>query len=179
MKVSKNRVISLTYELRVDHSEGDVVESLSPDAPLTFLFGQGQLLPKFEENIDGLAIGEEFDFNLKDDEGYGPFSENSIVNVPIHAFEVDGKIDNELLQIGRQIPMQDSQGNRLNGIVTEINDETVKMDFNHPLAGKALFFKGKITEIREATEDEMHHGHAHTEHSCEGCDHCGGEGGHC
>ena len=64
MKVAKNKVVSLTYQLRVNDQQGDVIESLNTDAPLTFLYGSGSLLPKFEDNISGLAAGDKFDFNL-------------------------------------------------------------------------------------------------------------------
>jgi FKBP-type peptidyl-prolyl cis-trans isomerase SlyD len=179
MKVAKNKVVSLTYQLRVNDQQGDVIESLNTDAPLTFLYGSGSLLPKFEDNISGLAAGDKFDFNLPSQDAYGEINQDAIVDVPLAAFEIDGKIDNKMLAIGNQIPMQDSAGNKLNGTVKQVSNETVTMDFNHPLAGEHLFFTGEITEVREATEEELHHGHAHYEGSCDGCEHCGGEGGHC
>lgn len=179
MIVTKDKVVSLTYELRLDQPDGEVIESLNTDAPLTFLFGAGGLLPKFEENIDGLKVGDGFDFNLKSDEAYGAVKSEAIVNIPINAFEVDGKIDQKMLEIGNRIPMQDASGNKLTGIVQEVTTDKVTMDFNHPLAGNDLFFKGKITDVREATEEELTHGHAHYPGNCEGCDNCGDEGGHC
>lgn len=179
MIIAKDKVISLTYELRLDQPDGEIVESLSADAPLTFLFGSGGLLPKFEENIDGLKIGDNFDFNLKSVEAYGTINNEAVVSIPVSAFEVDGKIDEKMLEIGNNIPMQDSSGNKLSGVVQEVTKESVKMDFNHPLAGNDLFFKGEVTEIREATQEELTHGHVHSGDSCGsgGCDHCGGEEG--
>jgi FKBP-type peptidyl-prolyl cis-trans isomerase SlyD len=179
MIVSKDKVVSLTYELRLNSLDGDVVESLTEDSPLTFLYGGGGLLPKFEENISGLGIGARFNFELPSTDAYGEVNKDAIVDVPIDAFEMDGKIDYNLLRIGNKIPMQDSSGNKLTGIVQEISTERVRMDFNHPLAGNNLHFNGMITEIREATEEELHHGHAHYPGSCEGCSHCGGEGDQC
>ena len=84
-----------------------------------------------------------------------------------------------MLKQGNRIPMQDASGNKLTGIVKEVKDDTVVMDFNHPMAGNHLFFSGKIVEIREATHEELHHGHAHSSDNCDGCSDCGGEGGHC
>lgn len=179
MIVTKNKVVSLTYELRLDNPGGEIIESLSEESPLTFLYGSGGLLPKFEENIDGLKAGEDFNFNLDAKEAYGEVNENAIVKVPISAFEIDGKIDHNMLKVGNKIPMQDASGNKLTGIVQEISTENVTMDFNHPLAGNTLFFKGKITEIREATEEELTHGHAHYTGSCDGCEDCGSHGGPC
>jgi FKBP-type peptidyl-prolyl cis-trans isomerase SlyD len=182
MIVTKDRVVSLTYQLRIDKHDGEIVESLSKDSPLIFLYGSGNLLPKFEENIDGLKVGDKFNFNLNADDAYGSLNEGAIVDVPISAFSMNGTIDNSMLQIGNKIPMQDSSGNKLTGVVSEVTEDSVKMDFNHPLAGNHLFFDGEITDIRNATEEEMHHGHPHYEGSCEGCESCGGHeggGGHC
>jgi FKBP-type peptidyl-prolyl cis-trans isomerase SlyD len=178
MIVSKDRVVSLTYQLRVDKSDGEIVESLTKDSPLIFLYGSGNLLPKFEENIDGLKVGDKFNFNLSAEDAYGELNEDAIVSVPISAFAMNGSIDHNMLTIGNKIPMQDTAGNKLTGTVTEVSNDSVKMDFNHPLAGNSLFFNGEISDIRDATEDEMHHGHAHYEGSCEGCESCGGHGEH-
>jgi FKBP-type peptidyl-prolyl cis-trans isomerase SlyD len=172
-------VVSITYELRVDTSDGKIIESLDENNPLTFLFGRGSLLPKFEENISGLQVGDKFDFNLPCEDAYGEINSNAIIDLPLNVFEVNGKIDENLLKVGNTIPMQDNSGNRLNGVVKEINPGKVKMDFNHPLAGNHLFFAGEIKEIRPATEEELHHGHTHSSGNCEGCNDCGGEGGPC
>jgi FKBP-type peptidyl-prolyl cis-trans isomerase SlyD len=179
MVVTKDKVVSLTYELRVNKPDGDIIESLSPDAPLIFMYGNDGLLPKFEQNIDGLAVGESFDFNLKANEAYGEVNDDAIVNVPKNVFEVNGVVDESLLQLDKTIPMQDTSGRKLSGVVKAINGDSVTMDFNHPLAGQDLFFKGKITELRDATAEELEHGHAHYPGSCEGCEHCGGEGDKC
>jgi FKBP-type peptidyl-prolyl cis-trans isomerase SlyD len=178
MIVSKDKVVSLTYELRLDSPKGEVVESLNNDSPLIFIYGSGNLLPKFEDNINGLKIGDRFDFNLTATDAYGEVNNEAIVSVPISAFSINGNIDHDMLLIGNKIPMQDSSGNKLTGIVKEVSDQAVEMDFNHPLAGNHLFFNGEITDIREATEEEMTHGHAHYPGSCEGCETCGGEHEH-
>lgn len=175
MTIKKDKVVSLIYELRLDAPDGEIAEALTEDRPLTFLYGSGNLLPKFEENIDGLQVGDSFDFNLAAVEAYGETNADAIVEVPVSAFEMDGKVDENLLKTGNTIPMRDNAGNRLNGVVKEITDSVVKMDFNHPLAGNHLYFKGKVTEIREATDEELSHGHIHAG-GC-GCDSGGcGEG---
>jgi FKBP-type peptidyl-prolyl cis-trans isomerase SlyD len=174
MKISKDKVVSLSYELRLDHKDGEIVETLKPEGPLVFIYGSGNLLPKFEENISGLLVGDQFNFSLAASEAYGEINQEAIVNIPISVFEIDGKIDDNMLKIGSTIPMQDSSGNRLTGKVAEVSTESVKMDFNHPLAGNHLFFKGEITDIRDATEEELQHGHAHFTGSCDNCETCGG-----
>ncbi|MBN1952297.1 MAG: peptidylprolyl isomerase [Bacteroidales bacterium] len=178
MIVEKDKVVSLTYTLRLDQPDGEIVESLNAEAPLTFLFGGGGLLPKFEDNISGLKVGDNFDFNLASADAYGEVKEEAIVNIPLSAFEVNGKVDQNMLSLGNRIPMQDTAGNKLTGIVKEVSDENVKMDFNHPLAGNDLFFQGEITEVRDATDEEMTHGHAHYPGSCEGCN-CSGDHDSC
>jgi FKBP-type peptidyl-prolyl cis-trans isomerase SlyD len=166
MIVEKNKVVSLSYELKV---KGDTVESVHADSPLMFLFGAGNLLPKFEENLNGLKLNEGFDFKLVSDDAYGPVIDDAIVDVPMNAFAVDGEIDRELLKVGHHIPMLDQSGNRLNGVVVKFDDEFVTMDFNHPLAGDDLHFSGKVVDIREASADELEHGHVHSPDSCKDC----------
>ena len=167
MIVEKNKVVSLSYELKV---KGQAMETVGADAPLQFLFGTGNLLLKFEQNLDGLKLNDSFDFELKSEAAYGAVNKDAIVDVPVNAFEVDGKIDHELLQAGNHVPMLDQSGNRLNGLVLQVDSEFVRMDFNHPLAGDDLHFSGKIVDIREANTEELEHGHIHGAGSCENCD---------
>ena len=85
--------------------------------------------------------------------------------------DLEGNPDNDLLKIGNMIPMMDQEGNRLNGKVVKVEGETVTMDFNHPLAGETLFFAGEVLDIREASEEELQHGHVHNHGShSHGCD---------
>ena len=161
MIADKNNVVSIVYELRTGSKEGEIVESLNDSNPLTFLFGTGGLLPKFEEKLNGLSAGDDFEFLLRSEDAYGPVIENAIVHVPKSVFEIDGKIDESLMQVGNTVPMMDAEGRRLNGKVIAIEEDAVKMDFNHPMAGNDLHFKGQVTEVRNATEEELSHGHVH------------------
>jgi len=174
MNAEQNKVVSIVYELRNGSKTGDVVEALTPENPLTFVFGTGGLLPKFEEHLSGLVAGDDFEFLLNSEDAYGPVVESAVVHVPKSVFEVDGEIDENLMQIGAMVPMMDNEGRRLNGKVVAIEGDAVKMDFNHPMAGNDLYFTGKVSEVREATEQELNHGHAHGAGGC-GC----GEGESC
>lgn len=178
MEITKDRVVSITYELRKDNENGEVVETVTTDNPLTFIYGTGGMLPKFEEKLDGLKAGDAFKFGLNSEDAYGPVVENAIVEVPIDVFKVDGEVDKNILQKGNMVPMMDNSGNRLNGLILDIGEEAVKMDFNHPMAGEDLFFTGTIAEIREATEEELSHGHVHGNGSGCASGNCGGEDGH-
>jgi FKBP-type peptidyl-prolyl cis-trans isomerase SlyD len=162
-------VVSVSYELRENNKQGTVLERVGADKPLTFLFGAGNLLAKFEENLNGLKPGEKFQFVLDPKEAYGEKDESAIVDVPKSIFVKNGKLDEELLSIGNQIPMRDKNGNHFTGIVQEVADESVTMDFNHPLAGTNLFFSGEVVGIREASPDELKHRHAYNPDSCRGC----------
>ncbi|TRX71368.1 peptidylprolyl isomerase [Carboxylicivirga sp. M1479] len=155
MEIGRNKFVTLSYELRTNGTEGEVIEKTEADAPLGFVFGAGKMLEMFENKLEGLGKGSAFDFELKAGEAYGEVNPNAIVEIPKNIFEVEGKIDEELLTVGNHVPMQDAHGNRLNGLVLELGDEKVKMDFNHPLAGDNLFFKGEVLEVREASEDEL------------------------
>jgi FKBP-type peptidyl-prolyl cis-trans isomerase SlyD len=171
MTIEKDKVVSVTYELKLANGSDEIVEKVNNDRPLEFLLGHGNLLPKFESNLTGLKIGDKFDFILNSDEAYGALSHEAIVDVPKSVFANDGQIDEDIITLGNVIPMMDNQGNRFNGTVKEIGSDSVKMDFNHPLAGENLHFKGEVVGIREATHEELTHGHIHQAASCGGgCD---------
>lgn len=159
MSIEKQKVVSVTYQLSVDDFDGEVVETVDKEKPLTFLFGVGNMLEKFEENIKGLKEGDNFSFKIPSDQAYGEASDDAIVELPVETFKVEGEVDHDLLKEGNYIPMQDQEGNRLDGIVLEVGDEQVKMDFNHPLAGDDLFFQGQVLAVREANEEEINKGY--------------------
>lgn len=176
MKIEKNIVVSISYILR-NQEDGDIVEQTSSQKPLTFLFGSGMLLKKFEDYLENLQKGDSFKFHLSPEEAYGPYQEQMIVNIPKSAFMTDGVFNEDYIYVGRMLPMQDNHGNHLNGLVVEISENDVKMDFNHPMAGKDLYFEGIVEELREATKEEIEHGHVHHNGCCGGGCHGGCEGG--
>lgn len=161
MNIQKNKVVSVTYDLRTENHESAILESATVESPLKFIFGLGMMLPAFEENLNGKSQGDDFQFMLKANEAYGEFSEQNIIEIPKASFEVEGKIEDGLLDVGKVVGMQDQEGHRFDGKVLEIVGENVKMDFNHPMAGQDLYFTGKIIEVREASPEELDHGHVH------------------
>jgi FKBP-type peptidyl-prolyl cis-trans isomerase SlyD len=165
MKIENNKMVSLIYELRENDSNGRIIETLAESRPLTFMYGTGRLLPVFESNIGLLKTGDNFRFTLNSEMAYGDKREEMIINVPVGVFETNGKINEDICRVGNEVPMTDSDGNPLTGIINEITDTYVRMDFNHPMAGLDLFFSGKIVEVREATEREL----AVPMNSCSGC----------
>ncbi|MBR6251969.1 MAG: FKBP-type peptidyl-prolyl cis-trans isomerase [Bacteroidales bacterium] len=178
MKIEKNAFVTLTYELRLEGKEGPLVEKTDTATPLRFIYGAGRMLPMFEKHIDGLEMGSKFEFSIPCADAYGEKNPEAIVDVPKSIFVVDGALREDLLQLGHTIPMMGANGQHMSGVVLEITDSTVKMDFNHPLAGEDLFFSGDIIEVREATAEELVGG------CCGGggcgggcCGGCGSDGG--
>lgn len=168
MKIGEKTFVSLTYTLEVG---GQVVDTATKENPLGFVYGAGYLLPKFEEHIAGLGAGDKFQFTLSAADGYGEVIEEAIVDLPKATFVVNGEIEDGLLTVGNSIPMSTADGRHLLGLVLEVSDEVVKMDFNHPMAGKTLNFSGEIVEVREATDEDYFHGMQSD--GC-GCGECGG-----
>lgn len=155
MKIENNKFISLIYNLREGGKEGNVLEVVEESAPLAFVFGTGKLLPAFESNLSGLEEGSSFDFMLSAEDAYGEKREEMVVSLPRNIFEDEGVLNTQVCYVGNMVPMMDSQGRRMNGVVTEIGDAFVKMDFNHPLAGTSLYFSGRVIGVREATQEEL------------------------
>jgi len=166
MQINKNTVVSLSYVLRQDNANGEIIEETRATDPLVFLYGNGQMLPKFEEHLSTLSSGNSFEFTLSSEDAYGDIDPDAIIDLEKNIFQIDGKIDEDMLTIGNVIPMRDDQGNMLQGVVASVSDDSVRMDFNHPMAGNVLHFTGKVLEVRDATAEELNHGHVH------------GEGGH-
>ncbi|AIZ64033.1 peptidylprolyl isomerase [Hymenobacter sp. DG25B] len=166
--ISENKVVTITYDLSVtdENQEKVLVESAEADAPMVFLFGMSGLPDEFERQLNGKQPGDAFSFSLTPEQAYGDYDQQAVVDIPKNVFEIDGKIDEEMLQVGNFLPMADNQGHHMQGKIVDIGEENVKMDFNHPLAGMMMHFDGKVADVREASQEELEHGHVH------------GEGGH-
>ncbi|MDR2911090.1 MAG: FKBP-type peptidyl-prolyl cis-trans isomerase [Bacteroidales bacterium] len=154
-EIRKNSMVTLTYDLYVDDENGRIIEHVPESQPLEFLYGAGVMLPEFELHLAGLREGENFTIKLNKNDAYGDVNADAIVELPIQFFLVDGKFNSELVKEGNMVPMMSSNGQRLNGLVLEVGNEIIKMDFNHPLAGEDLFFVGKILIVREASDEEL------------------------
>ena len=177
MKIEKNKVVEFCYELEVD---GNIVDHTTKEKPLDYIHGTGSLLPKLEEHIEGMEPGSKFDVTLAPVDAYGEIDQNRIIDLPKAAFEVNGEVREDLLVPGNTIPMMNSMGGVIPGVVLEVTADSVKMDLNHQMAGKTLHFTGEIISVREATEKELTEGlHGEYVHSCGGCGGCHGHEGGC
>ncbi len=180
MKIETNKYVTLAYELHVgEDDERELMERATEEIPLEFIFGTNSMLQSFEAQLEGKVIGDTFEFTLTPDEAYGDFEDEKIVEIPKSVFEVDGEIDEEMLEEGKTIPMMDTEGNRLLGSVVDVKDDVVSMDFNHPLAGELLHFSGNVLEVRDATAEEIAALFAQDGGGCSGCADSGcGDRGH-
>ena len=174
--------IAVDYKLYViENGEKSLQEETSAGNPFRFLSGFGMTIPGFENAIAPLAVGDTFDFTLSKDDAYGDYVSERVLDLSKDIFSIDGKFDDEHIYVDAIIPLQNQDGNRFMGHVLEINNDnnTVKIDLNHPLAGKTLNFVGAVVESREATNGEIH---AMIGGGCGGCGGgcnggCGGCGG--
>ena len=162
MTISPPCVVTLQYKLTVPENETETfIEETKPEQPFVFLFGSGQLLPEFEQNLADKTSGDTFDFLIKAENAYGTTNPEMVVELPVEYFlDEKGGLD-PALQVGRRVPMVSEDGQRLWGLILHMGLQTVRMDFNHALAGKDLHFVGQILEVRAAETEEIEHGHAH------------------
>lgn len=153
MKIEKDKVVSIEYTLRDD--SGEVLDSSEGREPLAYLHGNGNLIPGLEARLEGRSANESLKVSVAPADGYGEFDATQIVDVPRSQFT--GVAD---LSVGMQFTASGPEGQRV-VTVTKVGLETVTVDGNHPLAGQTLNFDVKIVDVRDATSDEISHGHVH------------------
>ncbi len=154
MQIRENCVVSIHYTLT--NGAGDQLDSSSGQDPFTYLHGARGIIPGLERALEGKSPGDEFQVTIPPAEAYGEVNEGLIQSIPREAF---AGIDN--LEPGMQFQTRDPNGQTLNITIREVADDSVRIDANHPLAGQALHFDVSITGVREATEEELEHGHVH------------------
>lgn len=185
MKLENNKVGSVIFKLNSNGFDGELIEEVDANVPFEFVYGVGSMMEGFESNLSGLQQGDKFKFMLRADEAYGPYMEEMHVELEKSIFmDSDGNMLTEELEIDNYLPMRDEDGNLLNGKVTFVGETAVKLDFNHPLATTDLYFTGEVVGVREASEEELAHGHVHGAHGHDhGHDHghggCGCGSGDC
>ena len=146
MAINEGQVVSIEYEVR---DNGKVIDSNVGGEPLVFLYGKGQIIPGLENGIKDMQIGEKADILVKAKDAYGEYNPEAIQELPKEQF---AGIE---LEEGMTLYGQDEQGGTVQVIVKEIKDDSVVVDFNHPLAGKDLMFTVTLNNVREATPDEL------------------------
>ncbi|MDR3129142.1 MAG: FKBP-type peptidyl-prolyl cis-trans isomerase [Tannerellaceae bacterium] len=176
MKIATGKYVEVAYELHVgDEEEGEeyeLMEKASTEKPMRFIFGAGLMLASFEAQLKGKKAGDTFKFTLRCEEAYGDYHDDHVTQIPKSSFHINGKFDEEIVKVDKIIPMYDTEGKRLEGVVVEVREDIVVMDFNHPLAGETLHFEGQVLEVREPTVEELADLSPSSSCGCEGG--CGG-----
>lgn len=154
MEIAQYRVVVINYTAR--DASGEVIDSSDNDGPIRYIHGTDDLIPGLEKALEGKKTGDQLQVEVSIDEAYGERDESLVEAVPRENFR---GIDN--IEIGMQFQTDMEDGSPFLVTVVDLDDETVTVDGNHPLAGKALSFELEVIEVREATAEEIEHGHVH------------------
>ena len=154
MPLEPNSVVTFNYSLK--DSEGTLIETTENKDPLSFISGLNQILPKLEEAISGMIIGSKKDVKLSAADAYGEFDEKAVQQVNRSQFPEELNIE-----IGMSYIANSQDGEQTHFVITDVKDDDVTIDFNHQLAGKDLEFNVELLDVRNATEEELNHGHVH------------------
>jgi len=151
--VQDGQVVTLEYTLRID---GEIMGTTEGGEPIEFIQGTGNIIPGLESELYGMEVGESKDVHVEPEEGYGLVDDDAYVEVPREQFP-----SNMTVKVGVPIQVQDQNGNPMQAVIDQVGDESVRLNFNHPLAGKELDFSVLVAGVREATDEEMEHQHVH------------------
>ena len=146
-------VVSMEYSLHVD---GELLDTSDGQGPLQFLVGYGNIISGLESEMMGMKVGDSKDVVVQPEDGYGEFDEEAFMDVPRGQFPKDMPVE-----VDTELTVRDDEGNARYARVESVEGETVRLDFNHPLAGAELHFSVKVVALREPTEEELEHGHVH------------------
>ena len=151
-----NKYIAVAYQLyTIDNGVSELVEESTNDEPFQFISGFGMTLDAFENEITKLATGAEFDFTLQKEDAFGDYEQDRVRDIKKSEFCINGHFDREHIYKDAIVPMRNDDGNIFYARILAVGDEQVKVDLNHPLAGKTLNFKGRIIESRKASNAEI------------------------
>ncbi|HUI62808.1 MAG TPA: peptidylprolyl isomerase [Steroidobacteraceae bacterium] len=153
MTIKRNSVVTFHYTLKDD--TGEVIDSSSGQEPLAYLHGHGQIVAGLERELEGRSTGDKLSVKVPAADGYGEYNKALVQKVPRRALKGIANIS-----VGMRLHAQSSEGARA-VVVTHVAGDMVTLDGNHPLAGQNLNFDIEVTEVREATEEELSHGHVH------------------
>ncbi len=152
-QVADDVVVSLDYTLTVD---GEVLDSSEGNEPIEFIQGHGHIIPGLEQALYGMGVGECKSVVVSAADGYGEVDPNALLDVPRSEFP-----PNIPLEPGVELQVRDNDGHLMYARIVEVGADTVRLDFNHPLAGKELHFDVKVVSLRQATDEELAHDHVH------------------
>ena len=156
MNAAKETVVSFHYTLK--NKEGETIDSSENQDPLAYLHGANNIIPGLEREIDGKSAGDQFEVKVEPKDAYGDRNDQLVRAIPLSQFE-----NLDQIKPGVQLQINSPQGAQ-RAIVLKVEPENVLIDLNHPLAGETLHFEVKIEDVREATKEEVEHGHVHGPH---------------
>ena len=154
LTIQNNIVVTLDYTLKVDN---EIVDQSDEHGPIQFLQGSGQIISGLERELYGLKIGDKLEVIVPPADGYGELDVDAVGTVPLDEFPSDFPLEK-----GINLQLKDKDDELLDAYVEDLDDENVYLNFNHPLAGKELHFSITIIDLREATAEEISHGHVHS-----------------
>lgn len=151
--VQDGQVVAMEYTLKID---GEVADTSEGSEPLAYLHGSGNIIPGLERELIGMQVGESKDVVVAAVDAYGEKDDSAFMDVPREQFPPEIPVE-----IGTEIQVQNQSGQPMYARIDQVGEQTVKLNFNHPLAGKELHFAVKVVEIRQPTAEEEAHGHVH------------------
>ncbi len=154
MAIGANKVVTVNYKLSDD--EGNLIQKTNVDEPFVYLSGNNQILPKLEQEIDTMLIGGKKNIGLDASEAYGDYDDNAVQNVKRHEFP-----EGTDLEKGMEFMANTPEGKPIPFVIKDVKEDNIIIDFNHPLAGKNLNFDIELIDVRDATKEELEHGHVH------------------
>ena len=154
LKVNDGHVVSMEYTLKVD---GKVKDTSEGREPLQYVHGAGNIIPGLEREMAGMAVGESKDVVVPAANGYGEEDDKAFMDVPRDQFPKGVP-----MKVGTEIQVQNQAGQPMYARIDLVGEKSVRLDFNHPLAGKELHFSVKVVDLRDATDEEKEHGHVHS-----------------
>ena len=156
-KIGNDVIVTLDYTVSVN---GEVIDTSQGHDPIEFIQGRGQIIPGLERELYGMSTGESKEITVSPSDGYGEEDPDAFADIPKQEFP-----DEIPLKPGVELQLKNQEGEELQAYIYSVGEETIRLNFNHPLAGKELQFLVNVVGLREATTEELEHGHVHHGHS--------------
>ena len=170
MVVENQMVVTCIYDMYLSEegTQEELIEQATAQRPLIYCHGEGMMLPKFEEAMEGLEVGSKFDFRIMHQDAYGDYDESGRIELDKQVFyNGDNEFDSERVYSGAIVPMKTAEGRIINAQIEQVLEDKVIIDLNHPYAGADMHFVGEIIDIRPADPKELEA--IRNPHKCGGC----------
>jgi FKBP-type peptidyl-prolyl cis-trans isomerase SlyD len=149
MVIKKDTEVTFTFELKLGDAQGEQIQQIEKTNPITTVIGHNNIFEPFEQKLIGLMAGDDFEFVLLSADTYGSYRPEAVHQYDRQTLLTDNELTEDDIEEGMYLPMETPEGMEFSGLVAQITTDTITVDFNHPLAGKDLFFKGSIIKVCE------------------------------